>query len=102
MTKTTVDEERSFCGSAISGIKRRADVKEALWLMSYANCLPCTPVLQGYRIVRKSKHTMKVTSQLINGNKIKRKIENIKYRGKGQGREGTSQANAFSYGFKSH
>ena len=52
--------------------------------------------------MRKSKHTMKVTSQLINGNKIKRKIENIKYRGKGQGREGTSQANAFSYGFKSH
>ena len=58
--------------------------------MSYANRLPCTPVLQGYRVVRKSKYTMKVMSQLTNGNEIKRKIRNIKYRGKGQGREGTS------------
>ena len=31
---------------------------------------------------------MKVTSQRTNGNKIKRKIRNIKYRGKGQGMEG--------------
>ena len=43
---------------------------------------------------------MKVTSQLTNGNKIKRKIRNIKHKGKGQGREGTSQANAFSYGLR--
>ena len=56
--------------------------------MSYANRLPRIPVLQGYRVVRKSKYTMKVTSQLTNGNKIERKIRNIKYRGKGQGREG--------------
>ena len=40
---------------------------------------------------------MKVTSQLINGNMIKWKIRNIKYKGKGQGREGTNRANAFSY-----
>ena len=33
---------------------------------------------------------MKVTSQLTNGNKIEGKI-NIKYKGKGQGREGTSR-----------
>ena len=58
--------------------------------MSYADRLPRTSVLQGYRVVRKSKYTMKVTSQLTNGNKIKRKIKNIKYRGKGQGIEGTS------------
>ena len=66
--------------------------------MSYANRLPRTPVLQGYRVVRKSKYTMKVTSQLTNGNKIERKIKNIKYSGKGQGRVGSSGANAFSYG----
>ena len=52
--------------------------------------------------MRKNKQTMKITNQLTNGNKIKRKIGNIKYKGKGQGREGTSQANAFSYGFESH
>ena len=46
----------------------------------------------------KSKYTMKITSQLTNENKIKRKIRNIKYRGKGQGKEGTSRTNAFSYG----
>ena len=40
--------------------------------------------------MRKSKYTMKVTSQLTNGNKIERQIRNIKYRGKGKGREGTS------------
>ena len=48
--------------------------------MSYANHPPCTPILQGYRAVRKSKQTMKVTSQLTNGNKIRRKIGNIKYK----------------------
>ena len=68
--------------------------------MSYADGLPHTPVMQGYRVVRKSKHTMKVTSQLTNGNKIKSKIKNIKYRCRGQGREGTSRANAFSYGLR--
>ena len=68
--------------------------------MFYANCLPRIPVLQGYRVVRKSKYTMKVMSQLTNGNKIERKIRNIKYRGQGQGREGTSRTNAFSYGLR--
>ena len=68
--------------------------------MSYVNRLPRTPVLQGYRVVWKSKYTVKVTSQLINGNKIKRKIINIKYRDKGQGRKGTSRANAFSNGLR--
>ena len=51
-------------------------------------------------VVRKSKYTMKVTSQLTNENNIKRKIKNITYKGKGQGREGTSRANASSYGLK--
>ena len=60
--------------------------------MFYVNRLPHIQVLQGYRVVRKSKHTMKVTSQLTNGNKIKRKIGNIKYRSKGQGNEGTSRS----------
>ena len=45
MTKATVEEERSFRGSASSGTKRRAEVKEALSLMSDANRLPRTPVL---------------------------------------------------------
>ena len=57
--------------------------------MSYANC-PRTLVLQSYSVVRKSKQTKKVTSQLTNENKIERKIRNIKDRGKRQGREGTS------------
>ena len=43
---------------------------------------------------------MKLMSQLTNENKIKRKIKNIKYRGKGQGSEGTGRANAFSYGLR--
>ena len=30
MTKTTVDEERSVCGSKSNGTKRRVKVKEAL------------------------------------------------------------------------
>ena len=68
--------------------------------MSYANRLPRTSVLQGDKVMRKSKHTMKVTSQLSYGNKIKRKIKNIKDKGEGQGREGTSRANAFSYGLR--
>ena len=68
--------------------------------MSDANRLPRTPVLQGYRVMGKSKYTMKITSQLTNGNKTKRKIRNIKYKGKGQGREGTNRVNAFSYGLR--
>ena len=68
--------------------------------MSDVNRLPRKLVLQGYRVVGKSKYTMKITSQLTNGNKIKRKIRNIKYRGKGQGREGTNRDNAFSYGLR--
>ena len=68
--------------------------------MSYVNHLPRTSVLQGYRVVKKSNYTMKVTNQVTNGDKIERKIKNIKYRGKGQGREGTSRANAFSYGLR--
>ena len=68
--------------------------------MSDANRLPRTPILQGYRVVGKSKYIMKITSQLTNGNKIKRKIRNIKYSGKGLGRVGTNRANAFSYGLK--
>ena len=58
--------------------------------MSYANFVPHSSVLQGDKVMRKSKRLMKVMNQLINGNKIKRKIRNIKNRGKGQGREGTS------------
>ena len=50
--------------------------------------------------MRKSKYTIKVMSQLINGNKMEREIRNIKYRVKGQAREGTSRANAFSYGLR--
>ena len=68
--------------------------------MSNANLLPRTPVFLGYKVVKKSNHTIKVTSQITTRNKIKRKIRNIKYRGKGQGREGTSQANTFSYGLR--
>ena len=57
--------------------------------MSDANRLPRTLVLQGYRVVGKSKYTMKITSQLTNGNKIQRKIRNIKY--EVRGKEGRGQ-----------
>ena len=43
---------------------------------------------------------MKVMNQLTNVNKIKKKIMNIKYRDKGEEREGTSRANVFSYGLR--
>ena len=58
-------------------------MKETLRLMSYANCPPHTSVLQGNRIIRKGNQTVKVTSQLTNGNKIKRRIGNIEDESKG-------------------
>ena len=62
-------------------------MKEALKLMSYANRLPRTPVLQCDRIIRKGNQTIKVTSQLIDRKKTKRRIGNIKDKSKGYGRK---------------
>ena len=58
-------------------------MKEALRFTSYANGLSRTPVMQCDRVIRKSNKTIKVTSQLTDGNQIKRRIENIKDRSKG-------------------
>ena len=58
-------------------------MKEVLRLMSYANRLSRTPVLQYDRVIRKGNKIIKVTSQLIDGNQIKRRIGNIKDRSKG-------------------
>ena len=58
-------------------------MKEALRLMSYANHPPCTPVLHCDKVIRKGNQTIKVMSQLIDGNQIKRRIMNIKDRSKG-------------------
>ena len=58
-------------------------MKEALRFTSYANCLPRTLVLQCDRVVRKGNQTIKITSQLTDGNQIKRRIRNIKDKSKG-------------------
>ena len=58
-------------------------MKEALRLMSYSNRPPRTPVQQGNRIIREGNQIVKLTSQLTNGNKIKRRIGNIKDKSKG-------------------
>ena len=51
MTKTTVEEERSYHGSTSSGKKRQAEMKEALRFMSYVNRLLRTSIMQSYRVV---------------------------------------------------
>ena len=58
-------------------------MKKALRLTSYANRPPRTLVLQCDRVIRKGNQTIKVTSQLIDENQIKRRIENIKDKSKG-------------------
>ena len=60
---------------------------KALKLTSYANCPPRTLVLQCDRIIKKGNQTIKVTSQLIDRNRIKRIIGNIKDRRGMEGRE---------------
>ena len=64
-------------------------MKEALKLTSYANRPSRTPVLQCDKIIRKGNQTIKVTSQFIDRNKIKRTIRNIKDRSKGYERRRT-------------
>ena len=56
------------------------EVIEALRLTSYANRLPCTPVLQGHKFIRESDRTVKSANYLIDGNKIKRTLRGIKDR----------------------
>ena len=53
-------------------------MKESLKLTSYANRPPYSPVLQCDKIIRKKNQTIKVLNQLTDGNKIKRRIKNIK------------------------
>ena len=76
-------------------------MKEALKLMTYANCPPCIPVLQCDRIIRKGNQIIKVTSQLTNRKQIKRRIRNIKDRSKGYGRKETCRTDSFSHGLRS-
>ena len=58
-------------------------MKEALGLTSYENCPPRTQVLQCDRVIKKGNQTIKVTIQLTDGNKVKRRIKNIKDKSKG-------------------
>ena len=58
-------------------------MKEALRFAFYANRLPYTLVLQCDRVIRKGNQTIKITSQLTDGNQIKRRIKNIKNISKG-------------------
>ena len=53
---------------------------EALRLTSYVNRLPRTPVLQGYKFIRKSNIAVKSTSDFADGNKIKGALKSIKDR----------------------
>ena len=59
-------------------------MKKALRLTSYANRPPRTLVLQCDRVIKEKKgnQTIKITSQITNGNQIKRRIMNIKDRSK--------------------
>ena len=63
-------------------------MKEALKLTSYANRPRRTLVLQCNKIIRKGNQTIKVTSQIIDRNKIKRAVKNINDRSKGYGSKG--------------
>ena len=76
-------------------------MKEALKLTSYVNRSPCTLVLQCDRIIRKGNQTIKVTSQLTNRKQIKRRIMNIKDRGKGYGRKRNCHTDSFSHCLRS-
>ena len=51
---------------------------EALRLISDANRLPRTPVLQGHRFIRKNNGAAKSTSDFADGNKIKGARRSIK------------------------
>ena len=53
---------------------------EALRLMSYANRLPRTSVLQGHKFIRESDITVKSASYFADGNKIKKTLRGIKDR----------------------
>ena len=58
-------------------------MKKALRITSYANRPSRTPVLQCDGVVKKGNQTIKVMSQLTDGNQIKRRIGNIKDKSKG-------------------
>ena len=51
---------------------------EALRLISSANRLPHTPVLQGHKFIRKSNKAVKSTSDFVDGNKIIGTLKSIK------------------------
>ena len=53
---------------------------EALRLMSDANRLSHTPILQGHKFIRKNNGAVKSTSDFANGNKIKGTLMSIKDR----------------------
>ena len=95
-----MNKKRSIHGSESNGRSRRAEMKEALKLMSYANRPPHTPILQCDRIIRKGNQTIKVTSQLADRNQIKRRIRNIKDRSKGYRRKRTCRTYSFSHGLR--
>ena len=52
---------------------------EALRLMSNANRLPRTPVLQGHKFIKKSNRAVKSTGDFVD-NKIKGTLKSIKNR----------------------
>ena len=53
---------------------------EALRLTSHANRLPCTPVLQDHKFIRKNNRVVKSTSDFVDENKIKGTLRSIKDR----------------------
>ena len=59
------------------------EVIAALRLTSYANRLPCTPVLQGHKFIRKSNRAVKSMSDFADGDKVKGTLGSIKDRSEG-------------------
>ena len=60
---------------------------EALRLTSDAKHLPRTPVLQGYKFIRRNNGAVKSTSDFADENKIKGTLRSIKDRSERKGRE---------------
>lgn len=60
----------------------QAEVIKALGLTSYINCLRCIPILQNHRFIQKDNRAVKVTSQLVDGDNIKRTFRGVKDKSK--------------------
>ena len=51
--------------------------------MSYSKCPSSTPILLSNKVIIKGYRVVKIMSQIIDGNKIKRRVRNIEDTSKG-------------------